>query len=760
MKKAYCFILLSLLCLLAPGSSFAQGENNIWVFGDSLGLDFNGGGPAAMRTPSLSSECPATVCDADGRLLFYYGGRDITEGGMRRQRYSVSDKTHTVMPNGMDILGNKNTSGMMGSCIVPFPDGSNRYYLFTAGTMEDYTGPGSTGVSYLRYSVVDLSLRAGLGDVDPLYKNVVIDSFPGETMVVAQGNDCSVWLITNNSDVLQFNAYKISPAGLDHSPVVSSFASGSALPGFVRSYLALSPNGKLLAFANTVQRKIELYDFDKNTGRFSNQRTVEDAYTGYALQFSPAGTKLYACYIGTALAQYDLTLLPSVPAVGASKYIVYGSATGLMRTGPDQKLYTFLSAGSLWRVNEPEAAGAACDFTDYAPATSRYISGFGARVVLPGTLATSYSRRDTAACPGTEITINAPPGYNGYTWADGTTGSRITLSAPGRTWVRMRKNCTVHIDTIVVAEKWGKMTQYTTDSTFCFVTEARISAPAAYRYYLWNDHTTDTTKVFTPGDSLKWVRTVLNEACDLRTDTIKAHFINFQTALPSGEALCPGGVVVLNASIEDDAHYEYRWQDGSSGPVFTAKDTGDYTVTIVKQPCTLRHTVQIHQTELALNLGKDQWACAGSTVKLQAAHDYDRYRWQDGSTQASIELRQSGMYWLQVDKGACSVSDTVQVTFSDCRHCIVIPNAFTPNSDGRNDVFRPLLQCPTQRFDLKIFNRYGEQVFHTTEPTHFWNGDFNGREEGLGVYFYLLKVCFDYPGATDEMYKGNVSLLR
>ena len=105
-------------------------------------------------------------------------------------------------------------------------------------------------------------------------------------------------------------------------------------------------------------------------------------------------------------------------------------------------------------------------------------------------------------------------------------------------------------------------------------------------------------------------------------------------------------------------------------------------------------------------------------------------------------------------------SDTIRIDFAQCDNCVAIPNAFTPNADSKNDFFRPILNCPAAKYNLKIFNRYGQEIFTTANPADKWDGKINGSEAELGVYFYLLKITFAIPNAKEELYKGDVSLLR
>jgi gliding motility-associated-like protein len=114
-----------------------------------------------------------------------------------------------------------------------------------------------------------------------------------------------------------------------------------------------------------------------------------------------------------------------------------------------------------------------------------------------------------------------------------------------------------------------------------------------------------------------------------------------------------------------------------------------------------------------------------------------------------------------VARNVCGLTDTaVRCCNVVIRGKLVVPNVFTPNGDGRNDGFRALLFSPHRVFSMKIFNRYGEEVFRADKPEAPWDGTFNGQPEELGVYFYLIKVTFDYQGANEELYKGDVTLIR
>ena len=112
------------------------------------------------------------------------------------------------------------------------------------------------------------------------------------------------------------------------------------------------------------------------------------------------------------------------------------------------------------------------------------------------------------------------------------------------------------------------------------------------------------------------------------------------------------------------------------------------------------------------------------------------------------------------DINGCTAVDNVTVTVRTAK-CdetdVFIPNAFTPNNDGNNDIFRVRSNF-IDELELIIYNRWGQEVFRTTDKNGGWDGTFNGQELAPDAYAYYLSVlCIN---AETYKKKGNVSLLR
>ena len=120
----------------------------------------------------------------------------------------------------------------------------------------------------------------------------------------------------------------------------------------------------------------------------------------------------------------------------------------------------------------------------------------------------------------------------------------------------------------------------------------------------------------------------------------------------------------------------------------------------------------------------------------------------------------NGRYILSVtDAHHCATNATNDVVYDDCCKPY-IPDAFTPNGDGRNDRFRILFKGDAKLLNLSVFDRYGERVFYTFNIEEGWDGTFRGKPMDMGTYFYQVKLICGNKGDNVVEYKGDVTLIR
>jgi len=91
---------------------------------------------------------------------------------------------------------------------------------------------------------------------------------------------------------------------------------------------------------------------------------------------------------------------------------------------------------------------------------------------------------------------------------------------------------------------------------------------------------------------------------------------------------------------------------------------------------------------------------------------------------------------------------------------IMIPNAFSPNGDGRNDLFKLVNTTDERVLDFRVFNRWGTILYRSADDdaTKGWDGNYKGQAQPTGVYGYVIRIA--YPDGNIETYKGTVTLVR
>ena len=155
--------------------------------------------------------------------------------------------------------------------------------------------------------------------------------------------------------------------------------------------------------------------------------------------------------------------------------------------------------------------------------------------------------------------------------------------------------------------------------------------------------------------------------------------------------------------------------------------------------------------EPSIFLGEDFTACfsEGPEVMLEAK-GYPTIQWSNGTSGESTLIRDPGVYWVDVFIGDCTASDTIEISESCAEdRGVYIPNVFTPNGDQINDSFLPVFMVTPENFSMRVFNRWGNLVYSSNDPSQGWTGD---EFEG-GTYAYDIWI-------DGEEHTGLVTILR
>jgi gliding motility-associated-like protein len=166
-------------------------------------------------------------------------------------------------------------------------------------------------------------------------------------------------------------------------------------------------------------------------------------------------------------------------------------------------------------------------------------------------------------------------------------------------------------------------------------------------------------------------------------------------------------------------------------------------------------------------LGRDTTLCTGQQLLLKAnipkEADSVIYSWQDGSKDSMFLVSQPGTYWVSayIEDYKITVMDSILVNYTDCtppKYPLWIPNSFTPNGDGLNDIFKPETLAEIEDYTMLIFNRWGQLIFESKDINKGWDGKYKGKQVESGVYTYRIEAK-DRATYEKKLYIGRVTLV-
>jgi len=362
---------VSFYTILFTFQSLGQLQNNHWTFGFNARVDFSTTPPNGMIPSAIySPEQCASVSDATtGQLLFYTDGQSV---------WNINNQT---MPNGFNLFGGAFLSCTQGPLILPFTEDPTKYYIFTMDDLEYDIPQLDNG---LRYTVVDMNQNGGLGDVDPLQKNIFLTDFLSEKMTVVRSEAIrGYWVIVHKKESNQFLAYKVDGCGVDPNPVASNvgtilLGSNSNFDPRMPFYGSMKANnaGDRIGMPIDDSRFIDFYSFDAATGQLFDPITVEvfDNTPGspirkYGCSFSPDGSMFYYTN-NISVYQLKLTAYDSLSIATSNTLIATPpNPTFQIEEAIDGKLYVAIGGSNVLDViNSPNSSF--CDYASNAVALS------------------------------------------------------------------------------------------------------------------------------------------------------------------------------------------------------------------------------------------------------------------------------------------------------------------------------------------------------------------------------------------------------
>jgi gliding motility-associated-like protein len=160
-----------------------------------------------------------------------------------------------------------------------------------------------------------------------------------------------------------------------------------------------------------------------------------------------------------------------------------------------------------------------------------------------------------------------------------------------------------------------------------------------------------------------------------------------------------------------------------------------------------------------LTLGSDTCLTGTSTITLNATAGFEKYYWMNNLLpgNATFPIAQAGTYYVNVNNACGNKTDSITI-FDACDYPMYMPNAFTPNGDQINDVFRIPVDNKNRLLSFSIYNRWGKLMFQTSNPATGWDGYYKG--EPLATDTFIYWIVMEGLSGKSVTKKGYVTLIR
>jgi hypothetical protein len=713
--------------------------------------------PVSEEKVMLQSASSSSMADSSGQLLFYTDG------------LTVWNRFDEPMPNGILNVASPlppylyySVEYKQNPIIVPAPGQPDRYYVFTI--------PNPFGVYHFHYSVVDMRLDGGKGDL--LQKDVwLADSMSPRLAAVQHANGKDYWLMTIKHRTNAYYAYRISETGI-HAPVISYAGRAPDLSVFRKSgwpvsfanntfhsSMKFSPDGSKMArtfhlgtyrdtsgIAEYIGHKVELFDFDTESGRLSFLMPLEHdtiflpldtnwivegtGWRCYSLEFSPDGSKLYVPKYWhqayghsrkASLYQYVVNAC-SPEAIQASRYEVmapqlaflqylqltshgniYGNPVGRGRE-------SLFGHAEPYMIARPNLGGEYCGLQKSAMKDEDFRGG-NLPNPLPNFVSSYFKtpfRRvsfSASRCVRDSIKMAVPDSFHiaHIQWQFYDTDHTLLHTThaahtayvyertgvyPVRLTIDYRYGCSFDTSFTLTIYEPEKVLAVS-DTSLCIGDTLHFDLSGKAHSFLWQDSSTLSIYKMTEPDTI--VLESIRYGC-VQKDTCVVQAYPYPTVVLGGDTiLCNTTSLLLQAPIVADT---YLWSNGAISAHYsgTNSDTLVWLAATI-QGCTAIDSLSIHWVDPVLPdfLGADTVLCFPYYWKIELPDSlYTSYLWENGSTSATRFLYDDQPFISVIAENKCGmVEDTLALTYKTVPSISSVSDTFLCENDTLELSFSP-----------------------------------------------------------------------
>lgn len=318
------------------------------------------------------------------------------------------------------------------------------------------------------------------------------------------------------------------------------------------------------------------------------------------------------------------------------------------------------------------------------------------------------------------------------------------------------------------------------DTTFCpqdpivYIVDATVNGGTEY---IWEDDSTDPVRLITEEGMFSVTVTIEEDLCFKLCDTINVSQLDppMVTIGKSSTGFCVTGDIILTAQQTGSSAESIVWSTGETTVSITVPGIeGDqYSVMTVDGcdlPADASTTITIDDLIPPVD-GQIEFSCGNPGLLTALGSGFGSLLWSTGDTTRLLNITEPGTFTLTLFDacGEPAVVDEITISADDldacttCDNpCLTWPNALQPNNgDPENQVFGPVIRAGCEDliedYELQIFNRWGKNIFTSTDVNVMWNGAIDGNNQPGGVYYYWVRYN---DGTTTCERRGDMTLLR
>jgi len=383
--------------------------------------------------------------------------------------------------------------------------------------------------------------------------------------------------------------------------------------------------------------------------------------------------------------------------------------------------------------------------------------------------AIKISSHNATICSGSSTVLSASGG-DSYLWSTGSTASSVVVSPVSSTSYSLSGSygiCAVSAS-FTVSVNALPVIVITGNTSVCGGSSTTLTASGGIKY-LWNNGTTGSIITVTPTSAISYT-VIVTSSFGCSDSSSVAVKLSPVIALVNSQTICSGSKATLSAS----GGSFYLWNTGQTNSSITVSSsfTTNYTVMVSDGNCT-----NSAATKLVVNSLPTVLVCCNVTINssenvllsfIPPVNTNDSYSWSPTSGLSSYTsynptanpLKSTEYFVTITDSNGCKGIDSVWVMVNIACNDIFVPNAFSPNGDGQNDVLyieTKNINC-IEYMSFNIYDRWGNKVFDTTDITVSWDGKYKNRQLDPAVFVYWLQATFT--DGTSINKKGNVTLIK